>query len=105
MPLLLLNQSNCAINGTNFGIDDDGATDQSGNSIASFFAPLRLLLSEPLQQLTEEGYVQFTIRFYVENGTAGQQYPDDLLLFLRVVYLTGLNYIHYDIDGSTVGTG
>ncbi|MBL7732036.1 MAG: T9SS type A sorting domain-containing protein [Chitinophagaceae bacterium] len=94
--------SNCAMNGGNFSIDDDGATDQSGNSIASFFAP-RITPSSNLTNSDLRGYVQFTIRFYVENGTAGQQYPGDYTTPPPSGGLTGLNYIHYDIDGSTVG--
>lgn len=95
--------SNCAMNGSNFNIDDDGANDQSGNSIASFFAP-RITPSSNLTTSDLRGYVQFTIRFYLENGTAGQQYPGDYTTPPAGGGLTGLNYIHYDIDGSTVGT-
>lgn len=97
-------QLNCAMNGANFNIDDDGATDQSGNSISSFFAP-RITPSSNLTTTDLRGYVQFTIRFYLENGTAGQQYPGDYTTVPAGGGLSGLNYIHYDIDGSTVGTG
>jgi len=96
-------QSNCAMNGGNFSIDDDGATDQAGNSIAGFFAP-RITPSSNLTTSDLRGYVQFTIRFYLENGTAGQQYPADYTTVPAGGGLSGLNYIHYDIDGSTVGT-
>lgn len=97
-------QSNCAMNGSNFSIDDDGATDQSGNSISGFFAP-RITPSSNLTNTDLRGYVQFTIRFYLENGTAGQQYPGDYTTVPPGGGLSGLNYIHYDIDGSTVGSG
>lgn len=97
-------QSNCAMNGGNFSIDDDGATDQNGNSIASFFAP-RITPDQNLTGTDRRGYVQFVIRFYVENGTAGEQYPADYTNAPAGGGLTGLNYIHYDIDGSTVGSG
>lgn len=96
-------QSNCSMTGANFSIDDDAATDQSGNSIASFFAP-RITPNSSLTNADIRGYVQFTIRFYVENGTGGQQYPGDYTTVPSGGGLTGLNYIHYDIDGSTVGT-
>lgn len=96
-------QSNCAMNGANFSIDDDAATDQGGNSIASFFAP-RITPDQNLTNTDRRGYVQFVIRFYVSNATAGEQYPGDYTT-VPVGGLTGLNYIHYDIDGSTVGTG
>jgi hypothetical protein len=91
------------MNGSNFNIDDDGATDQAGNSISSFFAP-RITPSSNLTNSDLRGYVQFTIRFYLENGTAGQQYPGDYTTVPPGGGLSGLNYIHYDIDGSTVGS-
>lgn len=97
-------QSNCSMSGGNFSIDDDAATDQSGNSIASFFAP-RITPASNLTTTDVRGYVQFTIRFYIENGTGGQQYPGDYTIVPTGGGLFGLNYIHYDIDGSTVGTG
>lgn len=97
-------QSNCAMNGANFNIDDDAATDQSGNSITSFFAP-RITPDQNLTTTDRRGYVQFTIRSYVENGTGGQQYPGDYTTVPSGGGLLGLNYIHYDIDGSTVGSG
>jgi hypothetical protein len=97
-------QSNCAMNGANFVIDDDAANDQAGNSIASFFAP-RITPSGNLTTTDIRGYVQFTIRFYIGNGTGGEQYPGDYTIVPSGGGLLGLNYIHYDIDGSTVGTG
>ena len=96
--------SNVSMSGGNFNIDDDGATDQGGNSISSFFAP-RITPSSSLTTTDQRGYVQFTIRFYLENGTAGQQFPADYATPPPGGGLSGLNYIHYDIDGSSVGTG
>lgn len=96
--------SNVSMAGSNFEIDDDVATDQAGNSISSFFAP-RITPASNLTTTDQRGYVQFTIRFYMENGTAGQQYPGDYTTVPPLGGLTGLNYIHYDIDGSSVGTG
>jgi len=93
------------MSGTNFSIDDDGATDQNGNSIASFFAPRIRSSTNSLGNSDVRGYVQFTIRFYLENGTPGQQWPQDWTTIPPNGGLQGLNYIHYDIDGSTVGTG
>jgi hypothetical protein len=87
----------------NSSIDDDGATDQSGNSIASFFAP-RITPDNTLTTTDRRGYVQFTIRFFIGNGTAGEQWPADYTTVPSLGGLLGLNYIHYDIDGSTVGT-
>jgi hypothetical protein len=96
--------SNVSMSGSNFNIDDDGATDQAGNSISSFFAP-RITSSSNLTTTDQRGYVQFTIKFYLENTTAGQQYPADFTTVPPFGGLTGLNYIHYDIDGSAVGSG
>ena len=96
-------QSNCDMTGAEFSIDDDGATDQSGNSIASFFAP-RITADNTLTTADRRGYVQFTIRFFIGNGTAGEQWPADYTTVPSLGGLLGLNYIHYDIDGSTVGT-
>ena len=99
---------NVSMTGSNFSIDDDAAVDQANNSIASFFAP-RITPAASLAGTSARGYVQFTIRFYVGNGTAGEQYTnsagDDYSTIPPSGGLTGLNYIHYDIDGSTVGTG
>ncbi|HSU28691.1 MAG TPA: T9SS type A sorting domain-containing protein [Chitinophagaceae bacterium] len=97
-------QLNCNMNGSNFSIDDDAAVDQANVSIASFFAP-RITPSSSLNGSDLRGYVQFTISFFTENGTAGEQYPGDYTNIPPLGGLTGLNYIHYDIDGSTVGNG
>jgi Secretion system C-terminal sorting domain len=95
---------NCDMTGAEFNMDDDGATDQSGASIASFFAP-RITAANNLTTSDARGYVQFTIRFFTENGTAGEQWPADYTNVPPSGGLSGLNYIHYDIDGSTVGSG
>ena len=97
-------QSNCDMTGAEFDIDDDAATDQANNSIASFFAP-RITPASTLTTTDVRGYVQFTIRFYVGNGVANEQWPGDYTSVPAGGGLLGLNYIHYDIDGSTVGTG
>ena len=94
--------SNVSLSGSNFSIDDDAATDQAGNSMATFFAP-RITPDQNLTTTDRMGYVQFTIRFYLDNPSLpNNSYPSD---FSAVQALTGLNYIHYDIDGSEVGTG
>jgi hypothetical protein len=96
-------QSNCLMSGSSFSVDDDGATDQNGNSMTGFFAP-RITPASNLTTTDQRGYVQFVIRFYQENGTAGEQYPGDYTT-VPAGGLSGINYLHYDIDGSTVGTG
>ena len=94
--------SNVSMSGSDFNIDDDGATDQAGNSITSFFAP-RVTPDQNLTTSDRRGYVQFTIRFFLNNpALPNNSYPSD---FSSAQALSGLNYIHYDIDGSTVGTG
>ena len=89
--------SNVSMTGGNFSIDDDGAVDQNNNSITSFFAP-RITPAGSLASTSIRGYVQFTIRFYVGDGVGGQQYPSDYTTIPPSGGLTGLNYIHYDID-------
>ena len=74
--------SNVSMTGSNFSIDDDAATDQAGASIASFFAP-RITPSSNLTTSDLRGYVQFTIKFFVENATAGEQYPAIMPPFLQ----------------------
>lgn len=96
--------SNVSMSGGNFSIDDDAATDQAGNSISSFFAP-RITPDNNLTTTDRRGYVQFTIKFYIGNGIGGEQYPGDYTTVPPLGGLTGLNYIHYDIDGSDVGAG
>jgi hypothetical protein len=96
-------QSNCDMTGSYFVIDDDAATDQDGNSITSFFAP-RITPYCDLTTTDVRGYVQFTINFYKENGSVGEQYPGDYTLLPAAGGLAGLNYLHYDIDGSCIGT-
>ncbi len=97
-------QVNCDMGNGSFSIDDDAANDQAGNSIATFFAP-RIRPASNLTNADVRGYVQFTIRFYLDNGTGGQQYPADYLTLPPAGGLSGLNYIHYDIDGTSVGSG
>ena len=75
-----------------------------GTALASFFAP-RITPDNNLTTTDRRGYVQFTIRFYIGNGIGGEQYPGDYTTFHLWEGLTGLNYIHYDIDGADVGTG
>jgi hypothetical protein len=87
-----------------FTMDDDAALDQSGSSITHFFAP-RISSKNVLTTTDERGYVQFTIKFYLEDNTTGEQYPQDYSSVPPLGGLEGLNYIHYDIDGGAVGTG
>jgi len=78
-------------------IDDDNAVDQGGASIASFFAP-RISPDQNLGTTDRDGYVQFTVRFYlhVDNPVSNND-------FVVPAVLANLNYVHYDVDGSMNG--
>lgn len=75
-------------------MDDDAATDQAGNSIASFFGP-RISPDVSLNNTNRRGYVEFEIKFYERTNPT----------FTTLVPLTGLNFVHYDIDGSSNANG
>jgi hypothetical protein len=76
-------------------IDDDAATDQAGNSITSFFGP-RIGPDVNLNASNRRGYVEFEIKFY-------QHFANNALNFITLQPLTGLNFVHYDIDGHSNG--
>lgn len=78
-------------------VDDDAAVDQGGISIASFFAP-RISPDQNLGATDRDGYVQFTVRFYlhVDNPVSNND-------FTVPAVLANLNYVHYDVDGSMTG--
>jgi hypothetical protein len=83
-------------NATLVALDDDLATDQGGNSIASFFAP-RIGADQVLNGTDRRGYVQFTMTFFrnatgVNNNTNAD--------FATSISLANINYVHYDIDGN-----
>lgn len=73
--------------------DDDNAKDQNNKSVANWFAPR--IGPNNAGTTSKRGYVQFTISFYKNDVGNGYTEPAQLL---------GLNYTHYDIDGTT-GTG
>jgi hypothetical protein len=75
-------------------MDDDAATDQNGNSIASFFGP-RISPDVNLNGTDRRGYVEFEIKFYEHTS----------IPFTTLQPLTGLNFVHYDIDGSADNNG
>jgi hypothetical protein len=77
-------------------MDDDGATDQNNVSIASFFAP-RIGPDVSLGAADRRGYVEFEIKFF-------QRFANTALNFITTQPLTGLNFVHYDIDGFSSGT-
>ncbi len=80
-------------------IDDDGAVDQAGKSISSFFAP-RIGPDANLNGTDRRGYVQFTMKFFRNtSGTNNNTNAD----FANPVSLSNLNYVHYDMDGNEAG--
>jgi Secretion system C-terminal sorting domain len=76
-------------------VDDDAATDQAGVSIASFFGP-RIGPDVNLNNSNRRGFVEFEIRFY-------EHFANPALNFINLQPLTGLNFVHYDIDGHSNG--
>lgn len=77
-------------------IDDDGATDQAGNSIIDFFAP-QIRPDQNLNGTDRRGYVQFTAAFFKNASGINNNTVAD---FAVGVTLANINYVHYDIDGS-----
>lgn len=75
-------------------MDDDAATDQANVSIASFFGP-RISPDVSLNNTNRRGYVEFEIKFYQRTSPT----------FTTLLPLTGLNFVHYDIDGSSNANG
>jgi hypothetical protein len=82
-------------------VDDDAAVDQGNASIASYFAP-RIGPDQNLNNTDRRGYVQFTAAFFRNSTGINNNTNAD---FATVVSLTNLNYVHYDIDGSSENAG
>ena len=77
--------------------DDDNATDQNNVALPNLFAPT-ISADQNLSSTDRSGYVQFKITFY-KNTISGAANKWDIANYTSVVALTGLNYVHYDIDG------
>jgi hypothetical protein len=83
---------------TNF--DDDGALDQNGNAtLASLFAPT-ISADQTLSGTDRAGYIQFRITFY-KNTMTGVANKWNANNYAETIQLNGLNYVHYDIDGTS----
>lgn len=80
---------------TNF--DDDNAVDQGNNNLANLFAPT-ISSNATLNNSDRSGYVQFRITFY-KNALSGSGNKWNIQNYSEAIQLTGLNYVHYDIDG------
>ncbi|MBS1921343.1 MAG: T9SS type A sorting domain-containing protein [Bacteroidetes bacterium] len=74
--------------------DNDNAVDQNNNTNPGWFAP-SIAPNSSLGSTSRRGYVQFTFTFFKDG--VGDNYTDSAKLL-------GINYTHYDIDGTS-GTG
>jgi len=87
------------VNATLVSMDDDVALAQVGVQISHIFAP-RISPDQNLNGTNRRGYVQFTMRFYINSAGTNSGTDAD---FGKDVKLANLNYVHYDIDGSNAG--
>ena len=72
--------------------DDDNAVDQNNNTVPTWFAPSIAPTNAGSGSSSHRGYVQFTFTFFKAN--VGDGYTDSAKLL-------GINYTHYDIDGTS----
>lgn len=80
--------------------DDNNALDQNGNAtLANLFAPT-ISPDQTLSSTDRAGYVQFRITFY-KNTMTGVANKWNANNYSETIQLTGLNYVHYDIDGTS----
>jgi Secretion system C-terminal sorting domain len=86
-----------AYRATVVSFDDNNATDQNNVTLPNLFAPT-ISADQILSNTDRSGYVQFKITFY-KNKTTGAATKWDITNYTETVALTGLNYVHYDIDG------
>jgi hypothetical protein len=86
-------------NATLLSFDDDNAADETGvaGTQAALFSP-KISASSDLKNAAQSGYVQFTVTFYLH-------YPGNTLPPVGVapVPVTNLNFLHFDMDGHTIG--
>ena len=86
-----------AYRATVVSFDDNSAKDQNNNTLANLFAPT-ISADQILTSSDRSGYVQFKITFY-KNTMAGVANKWNAANYTQTIQLTGLNYVHYDIDG------
>jgi hypothetical protein len=79
--------------------DNNSAKDQNNTNLANLFAPT-ISPDQVLNNSDRTGYVQFKITFY-KNKLTGSGNKWNTQNYLETIQLTGLNYVHYDIDGTT----
>ncbi|MBS1496391.1 MAG: T9SS type A sorting domain-containing protein [Bacteroidetes bacterium] len=87
-------------NATLISFDDDNAADETGvaGSQSALFSP-KISADANLVNAAKSGYVQFTITFY--NHYSGNTLPPVGALPVPVA---NLNFLHFDMDGHTIGT-
>ncbi len=81
-------------------IDDDDAaneTNTAGTQIA-LFAP-RIAPDQVLSCTNRSGYVEFSVKFYTHYSGNAAPVPGS------EIAVANLNFLHFDMDGSTQGTG
>ena len=88
-----------AYRATVVSFDDNSAKDQNSNTLANLFAPT-ISADQTLTSSDRSGYVQFKITFY-KNSMTGAANKWNIANYTQTVQLTGLNYVHYDIDGTS----
>ncbi|MES1219663.1 MAG: T9SS type A sorting domain-containing protein [Bacteroidota bacterium] len=79
--------------------DDNSVKDQNNVTMPNLFAPA-ISADQNLSTVSRNGYVQFKITFY-KNKMTGNANKWNIANYTEVVALTGLNYVHYDIDGNS----
>lgn len=86
-------------NATLSDIDDNNAGDETNmpGSHAALFAP-RISSDVDLKGTARRGWVEFTVKFY--NHFPGNTLPSSNA---TVASLANLNFLHFDMDGHTVG--
>ena len=77
--------------------DNNSAIDQNGAAVPNLFSP-NISADQNLDISDRSGYAQFTVSFF-KNTLAGVANKFDAANYTTPIPLTGLNYVHYDIDG------
>jgi len=87
-------------NATLYDFDDDDAVNETGaiGSQAALFSP-RIGTNADLTNAARRGWVQFTITFYTHYN--GNTLPPVTALPVPVA---NLNFLHFDMDGYTIGS-
>ncbi|MEJ0103016.1 MAG: T9SS type A sorting domain-containing protein [Bacteroidota bacterium] len=82
--------------------DDNNSSNQNGVKLPNLFAPT-ITPDQTLSSSDRSGYVQFKITFY-KNTMSGSGNKWNAANYTQTIQLTGLNYVHYDIDGGSANS-